>query len=61
MLCFCLVFLAFVEFAFIRSVMVMISMIIDYNDANISFIGIFVKRMKINDLVRITTLRQMTR
>ena len=43
MLCFCLVFLAFVEFAFI------------------SFIGIFVKRMKMNDLVRITTLRQMTR
>ena len=28
MLCFCLVFLAFVEFAFIRSVMVMISMMI---------------------------------
>ena len=29
--------------------------------AFISFIGIFVKRLKINDLVRVTTLRQMTR
>ena len=38
-----MVFLAFVEFAFI------------------SFIGIFIKRMKMNDLVRVTTLRQMTR
>ena len=43
MLCFSMVFLAFVEFAFI------------------SFIGIFVKRLKLNDLVRVTTLRQMTR
>ena len=43
MLCFSMVFLAFVEFAFI------------------SFIGIFIKRMKMNDLVRVTTLRQMTR
>ena len=43
MLCFSVVFLAFVEFAFI------------------SFIGIFIKRMKMNDLVRVTTLRQMTR
>ena len=43
MICFAMVFLAFVEFAFI------------------SFIGIFVKRLKINDLVRVTTLRQMTR
>ena len=38
-----MVFLAFVEFAFI------------------SFIGIFVRRMKMTDLVRVTTLRQMTR
>ena len=43
MICFAMVFLAFVEFAFI------------------SFIGIFVKRLKLNDLVRVTTLRQMTR
>ena len=43
MLCFSMVFVAFVEFAFI------------------SFIGIFIKRMKMNDLVRILTLRQMTR
>ena len=35
MLCFSMVFLAFVEFAFI------------------SFIGIFIKRMKMNDLVRV--------
>ena len=41
--CFLMVFLAFVEFAFI------------------SFIGIFVRRMKMTDLVRVTTLRQMTR
>ena len=41
--CFIMVFLAFVEFAFI------------------SFIGIFIKRMKITDMVRVTTLRQMTR
>ena len=41
--CFIMVFLAFVEFAFI------------------SFIGIFVARLKMTDLVRVMTLRQMTR
>ena len=41
--CFIMVFLAFVEFAFI------------------SFIGIFIARLKMTDLVRVMTLRQMTR
>jgi hypothetical protein len=38
-----MVFLAFVEFAFI------------------SFVGIFISRMKYRDFVRVRTLRQMTR
>jgi hypothetical protein len=42
-ICFVMVFLAFVEFAFI------------------SFVGIFISRMKYRDFVRVRTLRQMTR